>query len=206
MTYLPLLLSLFAVDMLAAMSPGPNSVLVIQTAMRSPFRQAFAVVIGILAANLLWCLGVALGLSTLFRLAPWLYTALKILGGAYLIYLGIALWRTKPQAPVSFGTPTPSALFPAFARGLFTNLSNPKSVVYFGSIFTLFMGPTIPFWVKVFAIGIVLFDTVLWYGTVAALFSRVQIQRKYQALERTINRVTGTVMAGFGVRLVLVRD
>src|SRR5688572_32271923 len=98
MTYLPLLLSLLVVDLLAAMSPGPNFVVVAQAAIRGSFRPAAAVVTGILTANLLWCLGVALGLSALFDLAPWLYGTMKVLGGGYLIS-GLLTWAQESMQP-----------------------------------------------------------------------------------------------------------
>src|SRR5437867_3461764 len=148
MTYLPLLLSLLAVDLLAAISPGPNFLVVAQAAIGGSFRRAAAVVIGILTANLLWCLGVLLGLSALFGLAPWLYSTMKVLGGIYLVSLGVALWRKGSRPLLMPESSFERTLAAAFARGLITNLSNPKSVVYFGSIFALFMGPATPHWVK----------------------------------------------------------
>jgi threonine efflux protein len=118
----------------------------------------------------------------------------------------LTLWRSKSQALFP-SEPSFHPSFPAaFTRGLLTNLSNPKSVVYFSSVFALFMGPTTPFWVKSLAIGIVLMDTILWYGAVAAMFSRVKVQAKYAALEKPINRTTSAVMIGFGARLLVVRD
>lgn len=205
MTHLSLLLSLLAVDLLAAISPGPNFVVVTQTAIRGRLRQAAAVVTGILTANIVWCLGVVFGLSALFEVAPWLYSAMKFLGGAYLVYLGITLWRNPARSATTFAVPTETA-FAAYVRGLLTNLSNPKSVVYFGSIFALFMGPEVPVWVKALAIAIVLFNTVFWYGTVAVVFSRVLVRRRYAALEKPINRTAGAAMMIFGARTMLVRQ
>lgn len=137
----PLLLSLLAVDLLAAISPGPNFVVVTQAALRGPFRQATAAVAGILTANLLWCLGVVFGLSALFDLAPWLYGGMKLFGGAYLVYLGVRLWRARAGSAPMPASPVQRGVAAAYARGLLTNLSNPKSVIYFGSIFVLFMAP-----------------------------------------------------------------
>lgn len=68
------------------------------------------------------------------------------------------------------------------------------------------MSPGTPIWVQLTAVGIVIFNTVLWYGTVAALFSSSAVQRLYVAIKRPFNRIAGTVMIGFGVRLILVRD
>ena len=206
MNYLYLLLSLLAVDLLAAISPGPNFVVVTQAAVKRTRRHAAAVVAGIVVANLLWCAAVAFGLSALFKLAPWLYGAIKFTGGAYLIYLGVCLWRSDNQAQDVSGSPFQNSLGAAFARGLLTNLSNPKSVVYFGSIFALFVRPDMPAWVQAAAVCVVLFDTVLWYGTVAALFSSGAVRRFYLRARRPVNRAAGAAMVAFGGKLVLVRD
>jgi threonine efflux protein len=206
LTYLPLLLSLLAVDLLAAISPGPNFVVVTQAAIHRTPRYAAGIVLGFVAANLLWCFAVVLGISALFKLAPWLYGAIKFTGGVYLIYLGVNLWRSKSHSPVNIEPSIRRSVGAAFVRGLLTNLSNPKSVVYFGSIFALFLRPGTPGWVEAAAISIVMFNTVLWYGTLAALFSSSAVQRFYIAIKHPINRLSGAVMVGFGARLVLARE
>lgn len=205
-TYTSLLLSLLAVDLLAAISPGPNFVLVTQAAVRRSRRYAAWVVLGLVTANLIWCFAVLLGISTLFKLAPWLYGTIKFTGGAYLIYLGVSLWRSNGDEPMDTESPVQNRLGAAYFRGLLTNLSNPKSVVYFGSIFALFLSPGAPPWVEAAAIGIVLFDTVLWYGAVAVLFSSASVQCFYARVRRPVNRVAGAAMVGFGGRLMLARE
>ncbi len=82
MSYLPLLLSLFLVDLVAAMSPGPNFALVTHSAVHRTRRYAVAVTIGFVIANLIWCLAVVFGLALLFDFQPWLYELLQLLGGA----------------------------------------------------------------------------------------------------------------------------
>jgi threonine efflux protein len=200
--YFYLLLSLFAVDLLAAMSPGPNFLLVVQTSIQRTRRYAAAVVAGLTSANLIWCVAVVFGLAALFKIAPWLYAILKLSGGAYLIFLGITLWRSKSSIVQVDGSPQ-NTLIAAYIRGLLTNLSNPKSVVYFGSIFALFMRPGIPVWVQFVAVSIVLFDTLLWYGTVAMMFSNRVVRQFYMRIQRPIDRITSCVMIGFGVKLML---
>lgn len=206
MDHLPLLVSLLVVDLLAAISPGPNLVVVTQAALHRSARYAGAVVFGLVTANLIWCAAVVLGLSALFELAPWLYRAIKLFGGAYLIYLGLALWRSRSETPSGDGSSVRGSPGTGYIRGLLTNLSNPKSVVYFGSIFALFLGPGTPAWVQATAVGIVIANTVLWYGTVATLFSRRAVQRRYVAIQRPINRAAGVLMAGFGGRLMLAHE
>jgi threonine efflux protein len=196
MSYTALLLSLFVVDILAAISPGPNFVLVTQTAIHRSTRDALAVVAGFVTTNFIWCLAVVLGLTVLFDVAPWLYVAVKVFGGAYLVYLGISMWRSRLAS-----TARPSRRSP-YLIGVLTNLTNPKSVVYFGSIFALFMKPGTPRWVEAAAIIIVLANTILWYGTVAMLFSRSVVQRGYARARRAIDALAGAVMIAFGARLI----
>ncbi len=164
-----------------------------------------AVVAGFIITNLIWSLAVTFGLTALFQIAPWLYTTIRICGGAYLLYLGVSLWRSRSD-PVRSESALRSSVGAAFVRGLLTNLSNPKSVVYFGSIFALFMKPGTPLWVQAIAIAIVLANTILWYGSLAILFSRNLVQRLYSSARHTINRLAGAVMIGFGARLLLARD
>jgi len=206
MAYLPLLLTLLAVDLLAAISPGPNFVIVTQSAIHRTRPYAALVVLGIVTANLIWCFAAVFGLSSLFEVAPWLYGAIKVLAGAYLIYLGVRLWRSKETTPTGTEASLRSSLGAAYVRGILTGLANPKSVVYFGSIFALFLKPDTPAWVQVIAVSIVIFNAVLWYGTVAALFASDVVQRFYVRIQGPINRVAGAVMVGFGVKLALVRD
>ena len=130
-----------------------------------------------------------------------LYRAIQLSGGAYLTYLGVTLWRgagTETQATAA----TAASRSAAYMRGALTNLSNPKSVVYFGSIFALFLRPGTPSWVQVTAIAIVLANTIVWYGAVALLFSSPVVRRHYARAQRPVNRIAGTVMIAFGARLM----
>ncbi|WP_394846317.1 LysE family transporter [Pendulispora brunnea] len=210
MNYASLLLTLFAVDMLSVISPGPNFVVVMETAVVHRTRAALAAVVGVAAGDLVWSLVALLGLSAVFTLWPWLYGAMKFVGGAYLIYLGVMAWRSRSESPLGAiaaqeGTPTRS-LAVAFFRGFITTLTNPKSVAYWGSIFTLFLKPGMPLWVEASAVSIGVIDALLWYGAVALLFSSAPVRAFYTRAQRWIQRITGAVMIAFGARLVLDKD
>jgi threonine efflux protein len=205
-----LLASLFVVDLLAAISPGPNFVLVSHTAASSSRRDAFAAVVGVITANLAWAVAVVLGLTAIFIVVPSLYAAIKVLGGIYLIYLAIGLWRSRPDARsergAAQGTATGTCALRAYVRGLLTAATNPKSVVYFGSVFAVFLSPGTPAWVQLAAVAIAIANGLLWYGLVAALFSIGAVQARYLAVRRPLNRLAGVLLGAFGARLVLVPD
>jgi threonine efflux protein len=206
MEYIFLLGSLVAVDLLAAMSPGPNFLLVSQSALARSRSHALATVAGVATGNLLWCLTVVLGLSAVFTFVPWLHDAIQVLGGAYLVYLGLRLWQ-KPGDSIVAGVSTGArSSLRAYLRAFVTGATNPKSVVYFGSIFTVFLGPGSPEWLKIVAVAIVMADTFLWYGSVALLFSTPRVRLGYASIRRPVDRLAGVVLAAFGTRLLLVRD
>src|SRR5215469_15361031 len=93
MDYIFVLLGLAVVHLLAVASPGPSTVLVIQTAAvggrRSGLLAAFAMMVG----ALVWAVAALFGLQALFARFGWLYTAFRIAGGIYLLYLALMLWR-----------------------------------------------------------------------------------------------------------------
>jgi threonine efflux protein len=203
--YLPILMSLLAVDLAAAMSPGPNFVLVSQSAVDGDRKTALAIVGGFALSNLLWCAAVMLGLAALFRVVPQIYAAIRIIGGLYLIFLGIQLWRKSDKAIVGNAANDPGSLVRALVRGTLTNLTNPKSAVYFASIFVLFIQPGMPAWLRWMAVAIVIADTLIWYGFVALVFSTPRVRRWYRRAARTVDRVAGTLMVAFGGRLAVGR-
>jgi threonine efflux protein len=207
MSPLSLLLSLLAVDLLAVVSPGPAFVMVSQTSVRYGPRSGIAAVCGITVAVWFWCAVVLSGLTILFQIAPWLYGAMKLAGGAYLIYLGLNLLRARSDEGA--GTPlgeTELSTRKGFTKGLLVGLTNPKAIVYFSSIFTLFVKPGSPVWLQAAAVGIATFDTLVWYGFVGVLFSNPAVRRVYGRVRRWIERAAGAAMVAFGLRLVLTRD
>jgi threonine efflux protein len=202
-----LLLSLLVVDLLAVISPGPAFVMVSQTSVRYGTRSGIAAVLGTTLAVWFWCAVVLSGLTILFQIAPWLYSAMKLVGGAYLVYLGLHLLRARADEGAS-EPPGETGLSArkGFMKGLLVGLTNPKAIVYFGSIFTLFVKPGSPVWLQAAAVGIATFDTLVWYGLVGVLFSHSAVRRAYGRLRHWIERAAGAAMVAFGVRLVLTKD
>jgi RhtB (resistance to homoserine/threonine) family protein len=202
-----LLLSLFAVDFLACVSPGPAFVGITQISARHGTRAGLAAVSGLLVAAWIDCAVVLSGLTILFQVVPWLYLVVKVAGGLYLAWIGLKLLRGGDTAEATRGNGRAvGSVGQSFRRGMFIGLTNPKAVVYFASIFTLFLKPGSPLWLDLAAVAIVTFDVAVWYGFVGVLFSRPLVRRAYERLRKWIERAAGAVMVGFGVRLVLSRD
>ena len=194
--------SILVVHWLVTMSPGANTVLVAQTAVAGGRLNAFAVIAGVCASGAVWVTGAALGLKAVFLAFPWLYASVFYAGTAYLIRLGVRLLRSKPGT--TEGQPigrVPKRL----PVGLVSNTTNPKTLVYFSSVFGAFMPPNAgP--ATVLAVVLVTWTCNFgWYGSPSFLLSGTAARRLYGRLSRTINRVAGLAMILFGLRMAVAR-
>lgn len=203
MSYLAVLGSVMAVHLAAVMSPGPNFLVVTQTSVSASRYSGLAAALGVALAAPLWAAAALFGVSVFFEAAPWLYRLLKLFGGAYLVYLGVQSWRhaREPLAGGDVAGRAPSG-WRAFRLGFLTNLTNPKSAIFFGSIFSALLSPDLPLWVRMAAIGVVFADAFCWYLVVATLFSARRVQRAYVGAKRCIDRAVGGFLALLGLKLV----
>lgn len=196
------LFSILGALLLGAISPGPSFVLVTQLSMRMSRRDGIAAALGMgLGGAIYGTLAVA-GLTALLQQVDWLYLVLKLAGGAYLIYLGIGIWRGA-SAPldvrVEVGRP---ARLPALVLALITQLSNPKTAVVYGSIFAALLPASPPLWLLLALPPLIFVVEAGWYLAVALVFSATVPRSAYLAGKRWIDRVTGAVMGALGARLI----
>jgi len=90
----------------------------------------------------------------------------------------------------------------AFTKGLVLGLSNPKVVVFFGTVFTTAFAPSTPAWVKWSALLVVLGNESAWYGSLALCFGSTPVQRRYRRVKTGLERSCGALLTMFGVKLV----
>ena len=199
-----ILVSFVAVHLLAVMSPGPSFLVVARASVARSRRSAIWSALGMGAGSVVWALAALFGLDVLFQIAPWLYTAMKVAGALFLIYLAVMLWR-QADRPVPVLRPadaTGASALAAFRLGLLTQLANPKVVVFFGSIFLAVLPAERPGWMSLALLVLVFFDEFLWYAVVAIAFSVERLRSGYQRLKRIIDRVTGGFLGLLGLRML----
>jgi threonine efflux protein len=197
--------SVFVVHLLAMLSPGPNVLVVTQTAASRTRRAGVLVALGVASGAALWSGAALLGLSVLFARFAWLYGVLKLAGGAYLLYLAFKLWRAASHPLlVSEGTGARAqSEWQAYRLGLLTNLTNPKALIFYGSIFAALLTPELPTWVKLAAFAIIVTNATLWHAALACFFSTAGTQRAYQRVKRWIDRIAALALALLGLRMLL---
>jgi threonine/homoserine/homoserine lactone efflux protein len=207
MDILPSLLPLFSIlgaIAIGAASPGPSFVLVARTAIAGSRAAGIAAAFGMGLGGMTFASLALLGLVTLLMQVGWLYLALKLIGGAYLLYLAFLIWRGATQ-PLRMETPQAEAgrgVLRAFFIGLATQLSNPKTAVVYASIFAALLPADPPLWMTLLLPPLLFAVEFCWYCIVAVAFSAPRPRAAYLRSKRWIDRLAGGVMGLLGARLI----
>lgn len=198
-------LSILAALALGAISPGPSFVFVVRTSLALSRRDGIASALGMGVGGVIFAGLALLGLQAVLAKIAWLYAALRLAGGCYLLYLAARLWRGAAEPIVVPGTADRRApgRLRSFCLGLATQLSNPKTAVVYGSIFAALLPPAPPAWVLVALPPAVMLIETGWYTIVATAFSSERPRAAYLRGKRWIDRVAGAVMGALGLRLAI---
>jgi len=200
------LASLFAVCLATSVAPGPNNFMLMRFGMRHGRGTALASGFGATLSCVVWCGLAALGLAALLAAAPFLYKILRVGGGLYLVWFAIALWRNPAEQPHTASEPVRLSWWAAFWQGFAINMTNPKSVLFFASIFSAYVGPNTPLWAHAAAIGICVTTCLGWQIAMAWLFSTRRAAQAYARAQRPLDRAAGALMGAFGISLLWVFD
>ena len=182
--------------------PGPTIFLVMQRALAGGRRAAVPLALGVAAGDLTAISLSMAGLGALLSASAWLFTLLRYAGAAYLIWLGISMWRTLLVRGALPATNGMKAMGDAYVVAAL----NPKAIVFFVAFVPLFIDPSLPFLPQAIAlIGsfvILAAANALLYAMLSVRVGRVV--RRPQALF-ALNRLGGSVLIGAGVATAVMR-
>jgi threonine/homoserine/homoserine lactone efflux protein len=202
---LPLLAAFWAAFLLALVSPGPNFALIAGTALREGRRRAVGTAFGLAAGEAVWAIAAVLGVSALAAQHPLFAAALRIGGGAFLLYLGLTSLRSALRGRQ--GEEPPAEAVPArtgtgFWRGAGLMLLNPKAGVFWVSLSGLFLGTgTAPGTAAAAVAGAVVLS-ILWHGALAWLLSAAAVAAAFRRVRRLLDGLFGVVLTALGLRMV----
>jgi threonine/homoserine/homoserine lactone efflux protein len=198
-----LLIAFVPVAVLLSLAPGPATALVVRNAARGGRRHAFFTTIGSSLGVLAWGAFAAVGIAAVVAASAELFTVMKLIGAAFLVYLGVQSLRGKGSPPAA-RTERPRGS--AFREGLVTAIANPKLAAFFVALFPQFVphgAPVLPS-ALLMAATIVVIDFG-WYSALAYLVARARRAFVEGPWLRRFERLTGAVLVGLGVRLALER-
>jgi len=191
--------------------PGPDMILLLQTGARQGKGAALATAVGLAIARGCHVVLAALGLAALFKAAPWTFDLVRLLGAAYLLWIGIQCLRTTmlPNLNSPGTTDKRPRCGEAIRRGLLTNLLNPKALLFCSVLLPQFIEPLEGPVLAQFAIlGLMLVGVGLLFDSAYALTGAALgrwLQRSPCA-RRLQQWLFGSLLIGFAVRLTFVQQ
>ncbi len=203
--------------------PGPNMLLVMAHSAQYGPRRAGATMAGCWVSLILMLSISAAGLGVFLKAWPAMFNMLKLLGAAYLIYLGVKAWRAAGQTQThpTASSPSPSSveheralktprlrlLSTLFRTGFFVASSNPKAILFAAALLPQFIN-TAAATLPQFGILIATFSVIeiSWYFSYAALGSRIGAVLKSPSVKKVFDRLMGGVFVGLGAMMVWVRN
>jgi threonine/homoserine/homoserine lactone efflux protein len=196
------LIAFAPVALVLSLAPGPATALVVRNAARGGRRHAFFTTVGSSLGVFAWGAFAALGIAAVVAASAELFTVMKLVGAAFLVYLGIQSLRGRREAPAARARVPRSA----FREGLVTAVANPKLAAFFVALFPQFVprgAPVLPS-ALLMAATIVAIDFA-WYSSLAYLVARARRAFVEGPWLRRFERLTGAVLVGLGIRLALER-
>jgi threonine/homoserine/homoserine lactone efflux protein len=199
------LLVFTGVAVLVTLTPGPATAMVIRSALRGGRRAALLTTLGNSIGVLLWGFASAVGISALVAASEVGFAVLKIGGAVVLVSLGVqAILRRGQKAEAPEVLELTASQARAFRAGLVTSLANPKLAVFFIALFPQFIpkgDPVLPVALGM-SVLIVALD-LIWYSIVALAVTRVRGVLAGSRWPARLERITGGLMIGLGLRLAL---
>jgi len=194
--------------------PGLDTVLVVRTALAQGRRRGFAVALGINTGVLIWGAAAAVGVSAILVASHLAYDLVRLAGAMYLVLLGSSmLWHTWSRraaggAEVASGqqesAAAPRTVLRSWARGVTTNLLNPKIGAFYVAILPQFIPAHSPHLLMGLTLaGVHDAEGIIWF---TMLISAAHLARKFLESDRAqkiMDRIAGAVLIGFGVKLAL---
>ncbi|WP_095052307.1 LysE family translocator [Pseudomonas sp. Irchel s3b2] len=191
--------------------PGPDMILLLQTGARQGKGAALATALGLGVARGCHVALAALGLAALFKTAPWTFDVVRLVGAAYLLWIGIQCLRTTmlPGLSGSDATTEKPHWREAIQRGLLTNLLNPKALLFCSVLLPQFIEPHAgPVLAQFATLGVMLVGVGLLFDSAYALVGAALgrwLQRSPSA-QRVQQWLFGSLLIGFAVRLTFVQQ
>jgi threonine/homoserine/homoserine lactone efflux protein len=200
-----MIMAFVGLSLLLAMTPGPDTFLVLRFSLRDA-RSGIAAAAGSALGSLLWAFAVAVGLASLLEQSATAYRIVKIAGGLYLIYLGLRVLLRRRQGATSNPAERPTgerAPAAAFGSGLMSCALNPKVGLFFLAIVPQFVLPHASLFATVLMLGVI--DTAVafaWLLVIASLATRAVTWLRRPRVTTLLNRVSAAILTTFGVATV----
>ncbi|GGN56613.1 lysine transporter LysE [Streptomyces albiflavescens] len=189
------------ITVLAVIAPGADFAMVVRNSYLYGRRTGLFAATGVAAGVLVHVTYTMLGVGLLIASSTALFTVIKLIGAAYLVYIGVRTFRARGDVEVDLDDKTALTPFAALRTGFLTNVLNPKTTLFVVSTFAQVVSPGTPVYQQVGYGLFMSFAHLLWFGVVAVFFSHDRMRTLMLRGQKVLNKVIGSVLAGLGISL-----
>ncbi|EKK4082541.1 LysE family transporter, partial [Cronobacter dublinensis] len=185
---------------LGMLSPGPDFFLVIKNAARYPRSAAMMTAAGVIAGVITHMTYCVAGIAVVITTTPWLFGALKYVGAAYLVWLGVnaLLARGTTSLALDGVAQESTSLKKAFLQGYLCNLLNPKATLFFLAMFTQVLNVNSGMMEKLWYAGIIVALTLVWWPLLVWLIQSAPVRRGLTKAQKVIDKLLGGMLLALG--------
>lgn len=199
------LIAVITITLLAVISPGPDFAMVTRNSLVLSRRAGVMTALGIGLGVLVHVTYTLVGIGLLIQRSLWLLNVIKLVGAAYLIYLGVKMLRSRPTQLSANEAVLPLSQGAALRTGFLTNALNPKTTIFIVSLFMQVVRPDTPLSVQIGYGAFISVAHMAWFSLVALFFSTEAVRSRLLAVRHWIDRLFGGLLVGFGVLLAAAR-
>jgi threonine/homoserine/homoserine lactone efflux protein len=202
------ILSFLGISALVIATPGPDTALTVRNALLGGRRAGRFTALGVSIGQIVWAVATSVGLVALLLAFEPVFQALKLLGAAYLAFLGMQSLRSAflhlppPDSEPAAGAKVKLSDLRAFRQGVVNNLANPKMAVFFASVLPQFAAQGRGMLSALVLLGLVFAAlTFLWLALYAAVIARAGEFVRESRVRRAIDATAGVALIGLGVKI-----
>lgn len=199
---LPIIATALGLYVAGVVSPGPNFALVSRMAISGRKQSAIGATIGLALASTFYAILTMTGLAMLLTQIGWLSAGLQIVGGCYLVYLGAKAWLDASPSTYQYSSPHVGSLWSGLRGGAIVNLANPKCIAFFVSLYAVVIPTSATVSTKLVILAGGFLMEITWYSLVIVLLSTSPARLVFERFGAWVQRVLGTLLASFGLRLI----
>ncbi len=198
------LAAFLGVSLTVILAPGQDTALTIRNTLLGGRRRGVWTAVGVVNGQVVWAIASSAGLAAVLLASQPAFTALRLLGAAYLVFLGAQAIVSVVRGRADAATVAPGRALSsrrAYRQGLLSNLGNPKMAIFFTSLLPQFATGDATFW-SMLSLGVVFAAiTLLWLSAYAVAVAKAEGVLRGSGFRRVLDAITGTVLVAFGLRL-----
>jgi threonine/homoserine/homoserine lactone efflux protein len=199
--YLFILLKLAALHLVAAISPGPSVILVAHTSAMRSRRAGMVAALAMGVGATIWAAGALFGLNLFFADRPTAFQCLRAVGAIFLFWTGLKMLLAAKK-PISTANSS-SSQHSIFIEALRLQLSNPKVMIFFSSIFLVALPIDAPLWFRFVTLTVILLDETIWYSFLAFCLALPAAQERFINMRVWISSICGLFLSVCGAKLLI---